>query len=110
MTREEVMAGGKRIFLHAPPPDPTSYEPLPHGAKPMWLSLEEYLQLYAIECRREKSPINYQSISKWIDLWYGDLKAHVLVDCGPKGIIPYGLTSIYPEDIPDLRRLRRKRD
>lgn len=104
-----------RTILQAPPEAIDDGTILPHGAKPMWVSIEEWLLVQHREfCRyyrRSKRQPALEDYSEWIDNWYRGRGPGVLVDHGDQGILLYQLISAYPEDraLIKERRERKKR-
>ena len=99
----------KGQVLKQPPPDPVS-EPLPHGAKPMWVSIEEWILIQCIEHKRyTKSEATFDDISGWVDEWYRGRGSGVLVDHGDQGYLLYRIITAYPEDRELVLRRREKK-
>jgi hypothetical protein len=60
---------------------------------------------------RENHSIGHEELSEWIDRWYGSrLDATIFVRRGGKRIMPYELMTIYPEDVPYVKRLREQEE
>jgi hypothetical protein len=99
----------KGKVLKKPPPDPVS-EPLPHGAKPMWVSIEEWILIQCIDHKRyTRRKASLDDICKWVDNWYRDRGPGVLVDHGTKGYLLYQLITAYPEDRELILERRKKK-